>query len=501
MTTTNDILNVLRKYNHQKVTIDLSKAKDCTDFWNEFVRAVYYVLPETEIRDSGGNYLYRIDSDIRNKLDSFAKQDNLELVNKSGKLLKRFAKYYKEQTGTKLDDSTLGIIGDKLQYYLNQQSVSYVIDFSDVIDWKDGKFGKSGSCWWGTYSDSIPTFVNGGGWAIRFYDSMDDTDGIGRTWLVPSGGVLLGFNSYGIERPKVSKVIKALFAQHDIELHYQRTRIYNSCNNTIPYINESDESDNGFVLYPTDRTPEDEYDLEMESQTSEHCTHCGTSIDTEFDSYEMIGDSIYCESCAFDLFSNCDRCGEWYDNGDVHKVKDGDEYLCEYCAKGRDLVLCYQCNEYTDEITYDHDGDNFCNECAQSHLTFCEHCNEYYHDRQIENHDCPKNRDYSGLVECPNYNLHAQIRNIETYNHNVTVYKIDGCDGLAMVDVHTIDSDMDGWNICHETSGLAVKSGLTFNHAKYVFQQIAFLTDWTQESTKLSADQELMSKVHGLMGA
>ena len=310
---TKDIINVLESHNRQIVTVTLSSAKDCADFWGEYVTSVYCILPATEITDTNGTFKYCLDDKINELLLEFRQVDTLELATSKGKLLKRFFKYFKENTGLKLDDATMGLLGDKLQYYLSNQNNTYYADFTNVINWEDGKFGKDDSCWWETYGDSRDTFINNGGWGIRFYESPDDRDGIGRTWLIPANGCLYGFNFYGIERPKVSKILKSIFAGHGITLHYKQCHIYNSCDDTIPYINGHDESNNGFVLYVDGNEPSDEYDVKMETESREKCCHCNTSIDTDYRNYQIINDDYYCDDCANKLFSSCDKCGEYYD--------------------------------------------------------------------------------------------------------------------------------------------------------------------------------------------
>jgi hypothetical protein len=73
------------------------------------------------------------------------------------------------QTGEVIPDNIMGIMGDVLQALINKEGNSIFFDFTNDFDWEDGEFGKSGSCWWGQYSDSLPTFEQGGGWCIRFY--------------------------------------------------------------------------------------------------------------------------------------------------------------------------------------------------------------------------------------------------------------------------------------------------------------------------------------------
>lgn len=493
---TNDIVKILNE--HRDITqVILESAKDCKDFWTMLCSDVYGSIPSTI--ENGDNPI--IDTTLQATLQDFAEVDSLEVVNKKGRILKRFANYWKEQKGFKLPDNVMGIIGDTLQRHLNQQSRTFYYDFTDVIDWNDGQFGKESSCWWGCYSESKEVYTENGGWGIRFYENTEDTDGIGRTWILPKNGMLLGFNSYGVSRPQTSKVIKAIFADHGIKLHYKQVSIENSQNSNVPYIN----GDSGFVLYPDDISGDsvpDSFDIDMETSNSrEHCTDCNCSLDTEYGEYEYINDNYYCSNCAHDRFSSCEYCGEWYDKDDVHETND-DRWLCEYCAKQKGYVECYECNKWTDEYKNDADGDSFCESCADTHLTYCEHCEEhFYQDSHAGN--CPATLDYSGLVETTE-EIHAKLRTpsytADYHSGTFTVYRIDGCKGLALYNPHHINHDLpNGWNISHDVSGLAIKSGLSFNTAKRILIAIAGLTDWTASADTISNNRELMKLVNSII--
>jgi hypothetical protein len=485
--TTEDIIQILKE--HRSLgSVSLQRAKDCSEFWTEFCDSVYRELPA--YKDGIEDYAMRV------MLVNFSSIDTLEVVNKKGRILKRFANWVKSEHGIKLSDSVLGIIGDTLQRHLNSTEQTYFYDFTDTIDWDNGQFGKDDSCWWGCYEESQDVYISNGGWGIRFYqdDDQDDDNGIGRTWIYPHNGMLLGFNSYGVSRPQTSKVLKAIFAEHGIKLHYKRCSIENSQNDSIPYIN----GDSGFVLYPDDVDGDDvpdSYDLDMETNNNkEHCSHCDCVLD-EYDYYSL-GEYQYCESCTNRLFSYCDGCEEYCDKDDVHLTND-DRYLCEYCLKREEYVECYECNKWTDETIEDSNGDDFCEECADKHLTHCDECDVYVYGNT---HECPSKQDYSGLVESVE-SLHAQIRiNGDTVeNHdNVKVYRVPDVQGITLYNYHAITTELDNaWSISHDISGLAVKSDIpTFSKAKELLFALAPLCDWNQDAKTLSNNRELMRTVY-----
>lgn len=307
--------------------------------------------------------------------------DPMEIVNKSGRILKRLAKYAKSNHGYEFTASELGIIGDRLQYYTSKNGFDLFLDFTQTFDWRDGQFGKSGSCYFGCYSDSIPTLANNGAWAVRYYRDMNQSDynGIGRTWIVIKHNRLYGFNSYGIERPKVSKTIKAIFAGHGVELRYKTVSLSNSQDENIPYIN----GDSGFVLSQEDDTVEHErIDLNLECvyEDSRECASCDCRI--RGDDYHEHDDEYYCNSCFEDRFSSCEMCNEYHENDDINRVEDDRySYLCDRCVSYLGFRSCYECGEYTRAYTTTEDTCNeYCESCAENHLTTCNECDNYFAD-------------------------------------------------------------------------------------------------------------------------
>jgi hypothetical protein len=486
--TTNEIIQILKEHRTLS-TVSLQRAKDCSEFWDDFCESVYRTLPI--MKDGIEDYA------MLSMLKDFRNIDTLEVVNKKGRILKRFANWIKSEHGVKLSDSMLGIIGDVLQRHLSDAEHTYFYDFTDSIDWNDGQFGKDESCWWGGYKESKDVYTSNGGWGMRFYQdaNQDDDNGIGRTWIYPHNGMLLGFNSYGVSRPQTSKVLKAIFAEHGIKLHYKQVSIENSQDSEIPYIN----GDSGFVLYPDtmdgDNVPTS-YDLDMETDHNKtRCEHCNCTLDTEYGDYTIVSDSYYCESCTNRLFSYCDGCEEYCDKDDVHLTND-DRYLCKYCLKREGYVECYECNTYVEEYITDSDGDEFCESCADKHLTHCDECDVYVYG---DAHECPSKQDFSGLVESVE-SLHAQLSingNVTENHDNVKVYRLQNVTGITLYNYRDVTDELNSaWSISHDISGFAVKSDIdSFSKAKEIFLALAPLCDWNQDAKMLSDNHELMSTI------
>lgn len=379
MKTNAELTKILRDNRLKKTSIKIPAINTAESFWESFAQMVHDKTPNI----------------TRSRVMEFSESDNLEFVNKSGRLLKRFAKWYKSQY-SQIDSAEMGIVGDCLQYFVNEGGLDFIFDFTDSINWNDGKFGHSGSCWWGDYSDSRATFENGGGWAIRFYGNESDENGIGRTWIIIQDSRLYCFNSYGVTRPNVSKCLKEFFAKNGIELHYSKCELYNSQDDDIPYINGG----TGFVMYQHGDSVESDlrHDIDLEPENSMTCDSCGCRIDEDpySDNYDT-----YCADCFFERYFYCERCSDRFDINDVCDCN-GFSY-CESCANSRGFYRCNDCNEWhQDTISYNYD--EYCQDCLDDlGLMFCDKCGEYSDNEPISYNGedyCPDCAENAGIVDC-----------------------------------------------------------------------------------------------------
>lgn len=369
-----NITEVLRKRKEEGIfKVNLVGSKDCLAFWDEYINCVYH---------NKKLELLNLDVTLQDTLYQFKNSDTLELVNKHGRLLKRFSKFYKSFTGNILSNEVMGILGDCLQTVSENSTKEFFVDIVDKFDWCDGEFGKGGSCWWGQYRMSLPVFQDNGGWCIRFYDI--NNSGIGRTWLYPVENGILGFNSYGVERNKVSKILKSIFLESGIDLFYTNCSIYNRHNDNIPYIN----SGTGFVLCQVGYSAQESYDLDMEIPDGmECCRECGEMFSFD-DGGGVVNGYSYCDICLSENFSFCDRCNEYENNDEVHGVQGHSRYnwLCEDCADYIGISRCDVCEDYTENcFHFENTGNVYCESCVPNYF-YCEVCET----------------DYEGETECPN---------------------------------------------------------------------------------------------------
>lgn len=477
---TKELINVLEC--HRNVTeVTIPKSKDCTDFWNELATNLYYNLPrELQIdlpvesgKYGGCSFNYALCKVMR----SFADNDSLEILNKKGRILKRFAKHWKDETGIKLSDSLQGVIGDKIQYFLNKSVNTFYADFTDVIDWNDGQFGKGDSCWWGCYSDSRPTHTKNGGWAIRFYDELPEYDayehGIGRTWIIPRDGMLFCYNSYGVSRSDTSKTIKEIFNGHGIELHYKVAELTNQRNREIPYINGG----TGFILFPSDIDASDvpsEYDFHFTVYRSTKCVYCGNLIDTENDDYQEYNDDYYCQPCADRMLTSCNKCGDTLHVNYTVQICDSDgEYstLCSNCLQSEHFRECYFCDGFSQHIQETADGYKYCPNCTHR-VSTCEHCQNVYYRR----HECPQSYDLTGLAV------------------NDGIYTIPDVPGIHFCK-RPHESE---WSIIHTISDLRICGVFpTFNQTRQAFIRMSRLEcDWTRNADVISQDNRTLTQIN-----
>lgn len=492
---TSDLINVMRSH-ASILEVELPKSQNCAAFWNTLADNMYYNHTLEELG---------YDNSIRTRLWGFRESDDLDLVNKRGKILKRFARYWKIQEGKDLPDNILGIIGDRLQYFVqnSREPSSYFIDFTDVFDWEDGMYGKSGSCWWGCYSQSVPTFQHGGGWALRFYDSLDDRKGIGRTWILPRDSLLICFNSYGIERPIVSKVLKSIFDKHGITLHYKTADVENSQNESIPYVNGG----SGFVMYPEpikESQVYSEYDLDMEPwrDTRPECQYCGKHF--EYDRLTSVNgrdDYYFCDSCLETACRQCRDCNEWwYDN--TRPVEGGEGYLCHDCAHNLEDVpdICERCGCYTFEGTLAEDTDStYCQSCTRDYLYKCQYCQKFYR----REYNCAK-------CACRTVEFLTELENQferDFITHELETVKVAGTrepltltvfrhDNIPHLFVSRNDTT---YTVTHDISGLAVRAGIRDLHTAILYMEsIASAGDWMRGGDDIQRDSRMIANLRNV---
>lgn len=283
-----------------------------------------------------------------------------------GTFPKRVSKYYHAAQKLKCPPEFLTQLGNIARAHTGDH-LSYQFEFVNEIDWEDGDYGDSGSCWWGEYAGARDTLIDNGGLAIRFYDDSDD--GIGRAWIVPHNGLFYLFNGYGFTGDS-TLIIARVMAQH-LGLSYKRVSLSNNGEsyNTL-YINNGA----GYVI----GTPEtiepinyQDFGFKVSGVT---CENCGTNIDDE--DHTAPDGTLYCSSCFYDRCNTCERCDETYWNDDLTYVEDHGDY-CDHCLNLR-FSLCEGCDDYHPKADITLIGDReYCDSCRDERFELCPECSDW----------------------------------------------------------------------------------------------------------------------------
>lgn len=280
--------------------------------------------------------------DLEDKFFTILSNIDKAYVTKEGRFLTRVEKKWNNFYSHKIPTDAFGHIGGVMKNFV-QQTRSYVIDFTNVFDWKDGQFGKSNSCWWGTYADSIPTFQVGGGYAIRFYEDVDDQVGIGRCWILPKYGSLIFFNCYGIEISDVKTIMDKLLRQDlDIDFEFKMIDLVNSKNSNVPYLNGG----SGFLYTTSDNRKllvksKEVININLPIIVMENCINCGKSIRDMFNDYYKLNGDTLCASCLEHQTTKCDYCNKFFLKSVCLHVQDSNKTACQKCVKK--LHSCKRC--------------------------------------------------------------------------------------------------------------------------------------------------------------
>lgn len=253
-----------------------------------------------------------------------------------GTFPKRAQKYW-HQRGIKSPAPFLSQLGNLARSHSEHQPV-YHFDFTDTIDWVAGDFGDGGSCYWGDHAGARQTLMDNGAMAMRFYYSRDSPAGIARAWLAEIHETFfVVFNGYGLAGNTTLTVARVLAAF--LRVDYKVISLSNNGENSgLVWIN------NG-LGYAVGRHEDihslEDYDFEW--GVSLCCCRCDRAIH-EYDTYTGADEGIYCESCFYDIFDNCEYCGGVHWRDDI--IYTGDErYVCDYCLHTEGYRYCAECGE------------------------------------------------------------------------------------------------------------------------------------------------------------
>ena len=327
------------------------------------------------------------------RCDSVKEHIGLDWKTKKGKITKRLSKHFHDKCYFDIPKDVLAEAGNVLDKG-HITSRSLYMDTASEFDWKDGKYGKSGSCWFNdgayNYSRTALWIMNGLAW--RWYDGEKDKRGIARAWIAFPGlrdridhddhktydGIAL-FNLYGMEARDLNLLASWLTKKTGLALEVSKLQNFHGddmyINGEFGYLIHTPDAPalNTLTLHHSPGYP-DRYSEYASPRTT--CTGCGDRID-EDDALWSPDGAAYCESCFDDRFFYCHTCVEVFEEDEAITV-DGHDY-CYNCAR-QIAAPCCQCNEWEsfDDGMSDVDGEFYCERCGSNILTQCDECGELF---------------------------------------------------------------------------------------------------------------------------
>lgn len=235
-----------------------------------------------------------------------------------GTFPRRLSHFYFKAYGIKCPDSFVAHIGQLARSYTSTGE-TYRFMVVDEFDWEDGDFGDSGSCYWGGRAAARDMMAENGGLAICFFN--EDGDGYARAWMFEfEPGQYVLWNGYGMVGDATQTI--AHIASQFLNLRMQRITLTN--NNTgagMLFINGW----RGYGLL-NNETILNAYDFRWDEPVA--CRDCGRGLSFD-DAYTDDEGNTYCDSCFYERYEYCERCGHVHYREDIYYARG--RYLCYHC--------------------------------------------------------------------------------------------------------------------------------------------------------------------------
>lgn len=287
--------------------------------------------------------------------DDFSWQWVITTGDNQGTFPRRVARQYFKNYGLKCPDSFLREVGNLARAH-SAGSEGESFDFNSDFDWNDGDFSDGNSCYWWNGGAGLMALRDNGFLAIRFYIAADSDVGIARAWLYQiAENLYIVFNGYGYTTLTIARI----FARF-MNLNYKRIELSNNYNTTgVLYIN----NDMGYIIGESERIERySSYDFEIDVDDFTVCESCNRHLHEDDVYFSPYGEP-YCDSCFYEYYDRCYRCGETYSREDITYVESTGQDLCEHCLE-RNYSYCETCGEYyKHEQMHEHDGELFCWQC------------------------------------------------------------------------------------------------------------------------------------------
>ncbi len=264
----------------------------------------------------------------------------------TGTLPKRIAKFYFKSYGIKCPPSFLEKLGNIARAH-SATTLRYSFKFTQDFDWEAGDFGDYGSCYFDDHSGAREMLADNGAYAICFYA---DDKGFARAWLVEiEASLYILYNGYGLDLISIARVFAGFLGLSSKKIQL----VNNGRANGLLWIN----GERGYIVGATDRIESIDYhDFEWGDLSA--CYDCGRSLSD---------DEIYCSSCFYESFSDCEYCGRTLWIEDMSYIE-GDGHVCGRCFD-RHYFNCDHCGD-THALSERHmlDDRGFCADCYEREL-------------------------------------------------------------------------------------------------------------------------------------
>lgn len=240
-----------------------------------------------------------------------------------GTLPKRLSKYVFQTTAKKLTSLHVQWIGNLIGHDKDVATTIVEFDITDSLTWPGGKFGDSGSCYWGSHFHDRYLYQTSGGKAIRTYLPV-----MGRSWLYElplrtiftelkmadyNKSAYLLFNGYGYGSGSIR--FARVLATY---LGYMYKRVGFGITPHI-YVNGRGD-DNAFLVFPMEYSNNQIRDL---------------VIQLNGENYEDTSDMRDICVVCMDTIGNLDKAKSTISEPDLH--------ICRHCIKEHDLKSCSNC--------------------------------------------------------------------------------------------------------------------------------------------------------------
>lgn len=236
-----------------------------------------------------------------------------------GTLPKRVQSYYYKRDGRKLDAGAISELGNIAKRH-SGTSQTFLLDFTDNIDWNQGDFGDGGSCFWSERTGA-KTMIEEHGCAIRAYrnrsgrwngelTNYSGLMGYARAWVAPiSESRLIVFNGYGETTLQFARLLALKF-----NCSYKRIGLTNNkYEDGVLYINSGGmlvgdlkdiEPVTTWELGWADRQG---HDSDGDDEDTAECYNCGdrhNCDDMHYIQITVCREDYICYNCSFE----CARC-------------------------------------------------------------------------------------------------------------------------------------------------------------------------------------------------